>query len=541
MKISVLLLVSMLGIYSNVGANAGIDVLLNSLDVKDDSTQVSDKIDSAPEISPTKSFDLTDHFLAHLFSSWREEKELEYDVNQWIMQVLRKDFTDAAHLIPAVRRQIPDSWRTTLRAAEIYLYRQLGLGQTFVNTWLSYALNPSFLTHPSVVILSEILAKDAFDLVMDIAPILNAQQSAFLESMPVSTKNQINLALKSWANLNKGMKAAPLLSKIPPSHPMMIPMAKTVVIAHLKNGDVANAGRVLKKYLTPILNKTQDTGLLRDHYLTIARLLYQVGMLDASEEYYRKIPNNTSDYLRAQTELAWVLLRKRDTGRLRGLLTTLGHDLFVDTFNPEVYLVRSIANLKLCQYKSVHNDFSAFIDNNKKWGKKIIEEIKKENPQKEDRIDDYYISLYERSLANLIKEWAHLSNLRDKSIKAALPIMPGIQVHWKEALNDISIAKEHQKKRVAVEHRRFWKNREIVLKEAIRKMRFVKVEMMGQLQEMQDSVGFENGDKVSTVRSALDKGNQQVFPFDGIIWGDEMFHLYAEAENFCLAGGKKRS
>ena len=531
------LLVSILASSQYLWAIDGADVLLDALNVKDVEKDAGNVDKTEGTQISTGSFNLTDSFLVQLFTEWKSQRNLDYDINQWIIKILRKDFTAAAHLVSAIEKKIPANLNSVFKASEIYLYRKLELGQTVVNAWISFASNKSFYSHAAGITLSEILAPDAFDWVMKTAPIFNAEQLAFLESVPVSTNNTMNLALKSWASLKSGLRAKPLLDRMPKLHPIKIPMARSVVIAHLKEGNVANAGRVLKKHLAPVIKATSDIKLMREHYLTIARLLYQVGMLEASEEFYQKIPNDTEDYLKAQTELAWVLLRKGDMGRLKGLLTTLGHNLFIDVFNPEVYLVRSIVNLKLCQYKAVHNDFNAFITNNKKWGKKIIEEIGSENPRK-GRRGDYYITLYERSLANLEKELGTLNSLKEKSLKAALPAV-GIQAHWKRAVNAIAVTREHQAKRVATEHRRFWKNRELVLREAIRKMRFVKVEMMGQLQEVKKIVGFKGGDKISTVNSALQRKNQQVFSFDGIIWGDEMFRLYTEAESFCLAKKRK--
>ncbi len=537
----------------------GIDVLLDALNVKEDKASKEDR-QEADNLG--NSFDLSDPFLVQLFTEWKNQKHLDYDINRWIIKVLRKNFTTAAHLISAIEKKTPSHLSPLFKALEVYLYRQLGLGQTVVNSWISFASNKIFLSHSMGITLSAVLAKDAFDWVMKTAPLLNAEQLAFLESVPASTNNTMNLALKSWASLKRGLHTAPLLDKVPRLHPIKIPMARSVVIAYLKKGDVANAGRILKKHLAPVIRATNDINLMREHYLTIARLLYQVGMLEASEEFYQKIPNDTEDYLKAQTELAWVLLRRGEMGRLKGLLTTLGHNLFIDVFNPEIYLVRSIVNLKLCQYKAVHDDFNAFIANNKRWGKKIIEELKREDPgrpsidgndytalkgqtmmfirpnRKSSIHDDYYIALYERGLDNLERELSIINDFKEKSLRAALPAV-GIQAHWKKAANNIAAAKEHQAKRVSTEYRRFWKNRELVLREAIRKMRFVKVEMMGQLQEVQDIVGFKDGDKVSTVSSALQKKDQQVFPFDGIIWGDEMFRLYTEAESFCLAKRKK--
>ena len=444
----------------------------------------------------------------------------------------------AAHLISAIKKDIPVNFLPSFKAGELYLYLKLNLEQTFINTWFTYSQDKRFLSHSAAIALLEVLPQDTFTWVMNIAPSLTSTQSAILEAIPVSTENDLFLALKVWNNLNAGIKAEPLLDRIPQSHSLKIPMARSVMLGYLKIRDVAGAGKILKQHLEPAINKMEDVTLVGEHYLTIARLLYQVGMLEESKKFYQKIPNNTEDFLKAQTELAWVLLRTGQTGQLKGLLTTLGNDLFVDVFNPEVFLVRSIANLKLCRYKDVQKDFNAFIKVNTSFGRQISLALKNGHPPPEG-VQDYYISLHRKSLTTLDKEIKVLDELAQESINAVLPSV-GIQPHWKRAKTKLAQSREWQSKNLQKEYGRFWKNRELVLSEAIRKMRFVKVELMSQLNEFKEKNNVPGSDKVSFVQSALQKNNQQVFPFDNIVWSDEMFNLYTEAESFCLSLQKSK-
>ena len=95
------------------------------------------------------------------------------------------------------------------------------------------------------------------------------------------------------------------------------------------------------------------------------------------------------------------------------------------------------------------------------------------------------------------------------------------------------------------EYNRFWKNREIVLSETIRKMKFVKVEAMTQMHAIakkSDLYDKSRGDQVSTVQAArTDLSNDKLsFPFDGVLWSDELFTMRSAAKNYCLQKmGKK--
>ena len=515
-----------------LSALGGADVLLQNLDVQDDAPS------EAQGSVQTQTFKLDDPFLAEIFTEWKSRKNWDFDANAWILRLLRHDFRGAAHLLSAIEDKLPGDFTHPFMATKAYLYWKLDLRQTFINTWLSAVQGRGFLSSSTGITLNAIVSDRPFDWVFETAPVFTSEQSAFLETLAPSTDSKMNLALKAWANLRSGIKAQPLLERIPAGHPMKIPMSRSVVLGYLKIADVAGAGKVLKRHLEPAIDQAKDLGLARKHYLNVARLLYQVGMFNESEEFYLKVPNDSEDYLKAQTELAWALLRRGQMGRLRGLLATLGRrDLFEDVFNPEVFLVRSITNLKLCQYRKVQEDFNTFIAVNKGFGREISRALEEGKPAPSDS-GDYHIALAHRMLSRLEAERSALDELATQSIKAVLPAV-GVQSHWKEAMTAISASREHQAQKLAVEHRRFWNNRRSVLREAVRKMRFVKVETISQLNDIGESMGLREGDRVSMVNSALKRGGgQQVFPFDEILWSDEMFNHYAEAENFCLSRQK---
>ena len=83
---------------------------------------------------------------------------------------------------------------------------------------------------------------------------------------------------------------------------------------------------------------------------------------------------------------------------------------------------------------------------------------------------------------------------------------------------------------------RFWKNREVVLTEAIRKMKFVRIEALSQLRMAQaNPPSKEASDVVKRIDSSREKGIQ-VYPVDSVYWPDELFHLHSAAATRC--GGK---
>ncbi len=213
---------------------------------------------------------------------------------------------------------------------------------------------------------------------------------------------------------------------------------------------------------------------------------------------------------------------------------SLSHKVFSDRFLPEVALVRSISNLKLCRYDGVAQDFAAFIEAHKVWAQKI--QVALENPENA-KIDgeDLKISALEKAIKARTNEEAQLAKLSIDSIKAALPAV-GEQAHWLNARSQVATAKAELSRQVVAQKQRFWKNREVVLTEAIRKMKFVRVEAMAQVRMA--TIAQANNDVTDTIKrvqAAPQKGSQ-TYPFEGVYWPDELFKLHAKASSRC--GGK---
>ena len=200
----------------------------------------------------------------------------------------------------------------------------------------------------------------------------------------------------------------------------------------------------MKEEMEPAIHKKNDPKYLGRYYITLGRLLYQAGALDAAEEFYRKVPNSLPEFLNARTELLWVLLRKGDVADLRGELTSLGDELFADRFLPEIYLVRSISNLKLCQYDLLERDFKSFIKNNRQFVQQIPLAVKSKRPPSSGE-SDFFIEMAKTSLKKKEQEISRLLSLSKESINATLPAV-GIQAHWVRAKKQVLISYEEAKK-----------------------------------------------------------------------------------------------
>jgi len=364
---------------------------------------------------------------------------------------------------------------------------------------------------------------------------VSPEQEALINGLDTS-KGLNHATLKAWVATRKPAAATPLLDKLAATHPIRIPLAQTVALSLAKKKDLRGAAGVLKRHLEPALVAKGDPRLLSSYYLQIARLLYQAGSLEGAEQFYEKVPNGAPEYFSAREELGWVWLRLGNTERLRGVLTSLRSSLFDDHFAPDVYVLLAISNLKLCYYDETEKSIQSFVEKNGEWAKKISEALKSADPTAPAK-KDLWTSIAEKSYEARMKEAGRLEQLEKESIAASLPAV-GMQSQWGQYGKEMRALGELVKKKRAQEYRRQWANQQKILGESIQKMRFVRVELMSQVGALAaESKQAKPSAQVATpsAETKIDSSDaSMVFPFDGVIWPDELFRLRSAAQAKCL-------
>lgn len=508
-----------------------------------------DTLGGAPvqNTQPTTSLvssELSDPFLVQFFSHVQVDTTLPYEVRLWAQKILKKDFAGAAHLWTALQKNLPAKFEPAARAGYLYCLWNLNVPQTFLDEWVSSLSRKSFADSPLSLALDQTIVPTFDKWLLTNAPVVTPEQQRTLATLSIARGNHF-ASLRAWGALRSGEAAAPLLDLLPADHALKVPLANTVALALARKGDLRGAGAVLKRHLEPAIDSRKDIDGLSKHYLQIARLLYQAGSLDGAADFYQRIPDGSPDFLKAREELAWVWLRQGDTAKTRGELKTLRGELFKDRFAPDVYVVRAISNLKLCYYSDVEKELNAFVSSNREWADKIEGALKAEDPK--DLEEDFFTRAAKASVASRQAEAELLSALATQSITATLPAV-GPQQHWEKARVKSLVALETAKKQSAEEVRRHWKDRKTILAEAIRKMQFVKVELFSQVRTLSraastaapsGAVSALERDTAGRIQAAaradLKKASEgeQVYPFDGVIWPDELFKLTSVAQSRC--------
>jgi hypothetical protein len=507
-------------------AESGADALLDATSVK-----------AGGNASAAQAFGLgiqaNNMFMIQFISSWQTQKALPYEMNAWATRVVKGQFEDAAHLWTVIQPVVPADFQNDAKAAYLYSLWNLNVPQTFFNTFVAMLRDPGFAGSRAEFAFEATISPQLDSWLLANAIFPNEEQIAIIDALGDNAGGGARITLQALASLKKGLKGQALLERMLPGNALSLPLAQTVSLALVRKGDLSTAARVFKLHVEPALARVGEPRALARHYLAIARLLYQAGSLDGAETYYQKIPSGTPEFLTAREELDWVWLRKGDVSRLRGELKTLSLGLFDEKFAPEVYLVRAISNLKLCFYDQAEKDFQAFLRSGKHWGSVIQAALAAANPPA-PADKDFYSSLAEIALKKRTEEIPRLDTLAQRSISAALPAV-GPQKQWVDAQNRLKSDLEIARKRQANEYHRQWSNQKTALIEAIRKMKFVKVELLSQLGNAMANTQDDSLTASQAVpqRQAIHDADMS-FPFDGVVWTDELFKLRAVAQAHCL-------
>ncbi len=509
-----------------VHAQSGADLLLEQSGNGNTATQISFK--------SHKQLELDDPFLVQLYGSWKSAGKLNFEVNSWMNLIVNKKYEKAAHLISVIKKKAPSNYLSVVEAASLYLYWKLNLNQTFFNAWLRHSAESNFLKSQLGVALDQTISKNASLWFINNGIHIGPDQKLQLKSLRTND-NRFNILAQSWSALRTGEEALYWLPKLAQDDPLRFRLAQTIVVDLARQRKLGAAAKLLKQVYEPKLHNSDDLEKISSYYMLLARLLYQAGAMDASEHYYRLIPEKSQQFLQARVEALWISLRKGDMPHLKGELASLDLKLFDDKFLPEVYLVSSIAHLKLCQFQNVKKAFDSYIRVNKNWAAQIRKNRLQESPALINEYD-YYLNIVLRGMKSQKIEKEQLDRLAQASVEATVPAI-GVQEHWLTSRQDLNTMMSMTAKRKQFELRKRWENRQKILDSSIRKMRFVKIEFISLMRRYAQKLEEKSGvDKVTTFAAASAKKNQLEFPFDGMAWGDEPFHLTAEVKSLCLAG-----
>ncbi len=493
------------------------------------------------EVSLVHQFKLDDSFTIEFFTAWNGARSrLSPEVNHWAQLYLKAEFEQVLHLWDGIEPQVPAGFRDWASGARIASLARLGLLQSMVEEWIAFLRMGG--TGGSAALERELPGFVApglgWDRLLADRGILLGPEAVHEISQMDPRKGISIVSLQAYGALRKGEQGRGLLPLLSNDHVLKLPLAQTVALAQARRGDLARAATTLKEHAEPALEKQKDLTRVSSYLLQISRFLFQAGMWDEAESYLRKIPTSAPEFLVSREELAWILLRKGDVSALRGEIASLSTDASGDAFQPELPVVRAISNLKLCSYGAVQKDFELFSSRYGAWARRIDAALASSSAIPPPASADAFSRQASLGVSSLQSESEKVSELHLRSLRTSIPSVVGRQGHWKRLESKLTARLELARKLEQAEFGRQWRNQRTMLSEAIRKLRFVKIELIHQMRiaeaEARKGMDVLAGQQASALRSG---DRDLVFPLDGVLWPDEFFKIQSLVESRCLRGG----
>lgn len=468
-----------------------------------------------------------------LKDSWSKEvnsTELEYNTKTWIRTLLDGNYQDAAHNWSSVDGVLPE--RLTPLADATYLVLALNneLYQTSFNRMVVLLGRSSFTKSASWRSVEATLTQSYPAIINDKAVTVSKEQQAALGKLPWAGMAGV---LKSFAANRGGALATDALKNETRVLPWTHRLALSAALDQAKDENLDQAIQTL----SAAYKKAGDNASAKDQLaLALGRMYYQKADLKTAEEWYSKISAKSPEGLTANEELLWVWLRNGNTDHLRGTAAAIESNYLTTHFMPESLVVKTISDLKLCQFDTAKRDFGAFLETNRDWAKRIDQALKAETAPLPPNADWYALSIT-TSLKERSKELERVKALAAESVAAAVPAV-GRQKHWDDVAKDLTGHVTRLTTQQSSEYRRQWRNNSSMLREAIRKMQFVKVEMASQSDagakaHPESDTSATDAKKAVTV---IDKAGESgwTFPADDEEWLDERLSMRSTGSSVCL-------
>lgn len=129
-----------------------------------------------------------------------------------------------------------------------------------------------------------------------------------------------------------------------------------LILALAMSGDNGTAAKLLQNLMTSKVSPVQQD--LMD--MTAARMLFESGYMDAAIKYYKKVPKSSDYWLESQEEIAWSYIRKGEPQNALAITESLVIPEFKNMVGPETVFLRSLAQLKVCDYPGVLKTLNLF-------------------------------------------------------------------------------------------------------------------------------------------------------------------------------------
>lgn len=451
----------------------------------------------APDSSPLPP--TTSPVLAQLARDWTNDVKLMPAARSWLIALLEGRNEQAVRTWPETRKIIPPSAAAAGEIGYLTALWNLGLRHSFLNSYVDLLAAGS---------LGDGKAHRLFE--RELAPAVKSwleEEATFLspamQALVLKTRGDRSLLtpLRDWALVSRDRE--------PSSESNFYPW---YLLREMSESLAANqpeaAEKLLRTRLNPWVEAHPQSGWTERRDLLWGRVLYQQGAWARAVEVYEKVPKTSPQFIAAREELGWALLQTGDFARARGEAASLTNAAL--EFSPESHVLQAVTDIQMCHYDRAAEGLRDFLRAGTPWAKRIEQALQeKDVPAPPD--ESPLATRTARALAGLEREIALAKGTK-------------LEVTLLEKL------RESTAERLRRDRERAWRNHRELFAEAIRKMRFVRLEILGQQQGFLAADVAPNEPREATKNP---KKYDYVFPVEGDLWADEFFQVRSRLTTRC--------
>jgi hypothetical protein len=465
-----------------------------------------------------------DPFVRFLEKTSRNSK-VPFVIKEWIYKIVEGQFVEASHLTGAVQREARSEDLPLVHSAALFVFWKMGLEESFARTFYDFQSSEEFLKSEARVQLLRSLEFPVTDwLRKNTFALSNSEKELFVKNAP-----------PLWQDALRPYNGESLLKLLSERDDVPMKWVEKAAIYLLKNGKPEEALELVDDKGSTAFRKLGSEFEKNRYKLLRARILYQMGSLREALKVYSSLDTTSPEFPLAAEEKAWVLARMAMYGPLRGELESLEKPIYKNLFQPEVYVLSAILDLKLCRFSEVEKKFQAFESRFRPWAAQAQDVLKTKNgientPWKDEALLDA-LATSDR-VTNEIKQ---VERLEVESVSAPLTAV-GQQSHWTALKRKLSLGLAEANVQVEKQRVRIWKQAATNLKEAIQKLQFVKVELLSQASLGQAAASVDASALAkSHVKVTASQSGIQSYPYDAReFWPDELFRVRGVVNQNCL-------
>ena len=293
--------------------------------------------------------------------------------------------------------------------------------------------------------------------------------------------------------------------------------------------DVAGAAQIFSKVKSQ-RNRFTTEDLL---HLDTARVLYQKGYLEPAIAYYKKVSKASPYWTDAQEEMGWSYVRKGEPQNAIATSMSLMAAPIADLVRPSAYVLHSMTQLKVCDYKGVAETFEKF--------------RKQERPRAEFLMNKQYtisnaphgakqdgILLSSQTIEKaFLQEADAAKNLFESSLSQSSDQV-GFQGQWQELQRKVQ-NRAHNAQQATQARLKVLADRELnEIQEALKKLHIIEAEWLQQISAQGVMVTTAQNLTEKKKGTTGSKSRDKVwFPMDGELWFDEISNYKVDLEKGC--------